>query len=73
MLCGRTGEDDPKRHFSGSVAALSLWDASLTPWQVAALYAAYQEQAVAMPAGLVLKGAWVEWGWGCRSEQASKT
>ncbi|GLC41484.1 hypothetical protein PLESTM_001201000 [Pleodorina starrii] len=55
VLCGRA-DGDPDRHFSGSVAALSLFDSALQPGQVAELYGSYQRQAVHMPAGQVMRG-----------------
>lgn len=32
-LCGRY-DGDPRRYFSGAIAALSLWNTPLWPWQV---------------------------------------
>lgn len=32
-LCGRS-DGDLERHFTGDIAALSVWDSALAPWQV---------------------------------------
>lgn len=50
-LCGRA-DLDPDRFFSGSLAGLMAWARPLGPDQVAALWAAYQQQSLLFPVGL---------------------
>lgn len=44
-LCARS-DLDTQRHFSGWLSGLALWDEPLPAGSVAALFAAYQRQAV---------------------------